>query len=174
VIARSFPAMKSLRSFLFLLLAAGGSLGGLAGCSKPQPAAPAASAPPAKHEHKAPHDGTPVVLGNEACHLELVRDAATGTLQAYVLDGEMENFIRTNAASLEIVATVNGAPQTLALKPVANAATGETMGDTSLFEAKADWLKTTAQFDATLKTITVRGTTFRDVKFNFPKGNDKD
>jgi hypothetical protein len=166
--------MSSLRSFLILLLAAGASLGGFTGCSKPEPAAPAVSAPPAKHEHKAPHNGTPVVLGNEACHLELVRDAASGTLQAYVLDGEMENFIRANTPSLEIVATVNGAPQTLVLKPVANAVTGETVGDTSLFETKADWLKTTAQFDATLKTITVRGTTFTDVKFNFPKGNDKD
>jgi hypothetical protein len=146
---------------------------GLAACTKAPPAASSAAAP-AKHEHKAPHGGTPVVLGNEAYHLELVRDAASGTLQAYVLDGEMENFIRSNAPSLEIIATVKGAPQTLALTPVANPATGETVGDTSLFETKADWLKTTAEFDATLRTITIRGTTFSDVKFNFPKGNDKD
>jgi hypothetical protein len=164
--------MNSLRSFPCLLLLAW-SLLGFTGCSKPEPAA-AASPQPVKHEHKAPHGGTPVVLGNEAFHLELVRDAATGTLQAYVLDGEMENFIRTNAASLEIVATVNGAPQTLTLKPVANVATGETVGDTALFEAKADWQNTTAQFDAVLKSITLRGATFSDVKFNFPKGNDTD
>lgn len=163
--------MKSLRFFLPLLLA--GALFGLAACSKHEHA-PAPSGKSAKHEHQAPHGGTAVVLGNEAYHLELVRDAATGTLQAYVLDGEMEKFIRTNAAAIEIVATVNGAPQTLALQPVASAVTGETVGDTSLFEGKADWLKTTAQFDATLKTITIRGTTFSDVKFNFPKGNEKE
>jgi hypothetical protein len=60
------------------------------------------------------------------------------------------------------------------LAAVANPATGETVGDTSLFEGQADWLKTAREFDATLKTITVRGTTFAEVKFNFPKGNDKD
>lgn len=163
--------MKSLRFFLSLVFA--GALLGLAACSKHEHDH-APSGKPAKHEHTAPHGGTAVVLGNEACHLELVRDAATGTLQAYVLDGEMEKFIRTNASSLEIVATVKGAPQTLTLKPVASAVTGETVGDTSLFETKADWLKTTAQFDATLKTITIRGTTFSDVKFNFPKGNEKE
>lgn len=127
-----------------------------------------------KHEHKAPHDGTPVVLGNEAYHLELVRDAATGKLSVYVLDGEMENFIRIAAPSLEIVATVGGAKQTLTLTPVANSATGETAGNTSLFETQADWLKTTGNFDATLTKIEVRGTAFSAVAFNFPKGNDKD
>ena len=162
--------MKSCRRLSWLIAAA---LLGVSSCSQPPPA-PAASGEPAKHEHQAPHGGTPVVLGDEAYHLELVRDAPAGTLQAYVLDGEMENFIRSDARSLEIVATVGGAPQTLALTPVANRATGETVGDTSLFEARADWLKSTAQFDGELKAITIRGTTFRDVKFNFPKGNDQE
>jgi hypothetical protein len=164
--------MKSSRALSWLSLVAV-SLLGIAGCYKQQPVA-AGGGSAGKHEHKAPHGGTAVVLGNEAYHIELVRDAATGALQAYVLDGEMEKFIRTNASSFEITAIANGAPQTLTLKPVANVATGETVGDTSLFETKADWLKTTSQFDATLKSITIRGTTFSDVKFNFPKGNDKD
>jgi hypothetical protein len=145
----------------------------LASCSKPAPE-PSAATAPAKHEHHAPHNGTPVVLGNEAYHLELVVDATAGKLQAYVLDGEMENFVRCALPALEITGTIAGQTQTLALKAVPNAATGETVGDTSLFEGQADWLKTTAKFDATLKTITVRGTTFSDVKFNFPKGNDDD
>jgi hypothetical protein len=75
---------------------------------------------------------------------------------------------------LEIVALVNGAAQTLVFKPVASPVTGETVGDTAQFEAKADWLKTTDKFDATLKSIVIRGTTFAEVKFNFPKGNDKE
>ena len=61
------------------------------------------------------------------------------------------------------------------MRAVADPATGETVGDTALFETQADWLKTVKDFDGTLKkTITIRGTTFADVKFNFPKGNDKD
>ena len=76
--------------------------------------------------------------------------------------------------SIEIAAEVNGARQILDLEAVANPATGETVGDTSLFQGQADWLKATPEFDAVLKSITVRGTTFSDVKFNFPRGNDTD
>jgi hypothetical protein len=70
----------------------------LASCSKKDPATAAGHAhdhSAHQHEHKAPHGGTPVVLGNEAYHLEFVLDPATGKLSAYVLDGEMEKFVRT-------------------------------------------------------------------------------
>jgi len=43
-----------------------------------------------------------------------------------------------------------------------------------LFETQADWLKTIKEFDAMIPAIVVRGTPFKDVKFNFPKGNDTD
>jgi hypothetical protein len=124
------------------------------------------------HEHRAPHGGTAIVLGAETYHLELVRDAVNGTLSAYVLDGEMENFIRIGVESFTIVARVEGAAQTLVFKPVANAATGETVTDTSLYEASAAWLKTTERFDAVLTELTVRGKAFAQVSFNFPKGNE--
>ncbi|HXQ80758.1 MAG TPA: hypothetical protein VN775_05575 [Opitutaceae bacterium] len=142
------------------------------GCSRAPSSA--STGQPHKHEHHPPHGGTPVVLGDEAYHVELVLDASTGTLQAFVLDGELENFIRSPVPSIEIVADVGGAPRTLVLAAVPNPATGETVGDTSLFQAQAEWLKTTRGFDAVLKSITVRGTTFAGVKFNFPKGNDTD
>jgi len=145
-----------------------------AGCDKPPPTAVAAVSPPAKHEHHPPHGGTPVVLGNEAYHLELVCDPDGGRLQAFVLDGEMENFIRTSEPSIEITATVGGVSKNLVLSAVANPATGETVGDTSLFEGKAEWLKSTPVFDGVLKTITIRGTAFADVRFNYPMGNDTD
>ena len=133
-----------------------------------------APATPAQHAHQAPHGGTPVVLGHEAYHLEFVRDAATGKLSAYLLDGEMENFIRVATPSFEVVATVGGERRPLIFTAVANPATGEKIGDTSLFETQADWLKTTPAFDATLTTLTIRGTPFAAVPFNFPKGNDHD
>ena len=145
----------------------------IAGCNKRSPESTTAAKPP-KHEHHPPHGGTPVVLGDEVYHVELALDAPTGKLQAYVFDGELENFIRSSVPSFEIDAIVNGAPQALVLNAVANLATGETVGDSALFETQADWLKTTTSFDATLKSITIRGTTFADVKFNFPKGNDTD
>ena len=146
----------------------------VAGCTKQsETVAPATAATP-KHEHKPPHGGTPVVLGAELYHVELVLDAATGRLQAYVFDGELENFIRSAVPALSITATVQGTPRTLLLPTVANPATGESVGDTALFEAQADWLKGVMEFDGTLESITIRGTTFTGVKFNFPKGNDRD
>ena len=124
-------------------------------------------------EHKAqpPHGGTVVALG-ENYNFEFVLDAARGTLSAYVLDDEMEEFVRSNMPSFEVTAKVGGAEQTLVFKPVANPATGETVGDTALFIAHADWLKTTKTFDAVVKSVTLDGTTFTNVAFNFPKGNN--
>jgi hypothetical protein len=127
-----------------------------------------------KHEHVPPHHGTPVVLGNEEYHVELVLDAAAGKLDAYVMDGELENFVRVQQPTFEVVASHQGHEDTLIFKAVPNQATGETVGDTSQFETQADWLKTEKEFDAVLKNLTVRGSKYQDIKFNFPKGNDTD
>lgn len=128
--------------------------------------------PAHQHEHVAPHGGTAVVLGDEAFHLEFVRDAESGSLTAYVLDAHLENFIRLPAPDFAVVATVNGAPYPLTLGAVGSPATGETVGDTAQFTVQADWLKTTAEFDAVIPAITVRGVTFPNVRFNFPRGNE--
>ena len=125
-----------------------------------------------KHEHKPPHGGTPVELGEEEYHVELVRDAAAGKMQAFIFDGELENFVRIPAGSFTVGAKVAGKEEPLVFQAVPNAATGETVGDTALFEARADWLKTTPRFDAVLKEITVRAKTYTNVAFNFPKGAD--
>jgi len=143
----------------------------LAGCGKQ--AAPKTGAVQ-KHQHVPPHHGTPVVLGNEEYHVELVLEPATGKCDAYVLDGELENFIRVQQPSFEVLALPKGRKEILTFKAVANNSTGETVGDTSQFETQADWLKTEKEFDAVLINLGVRGNTYQDVKFNFPKGNDTD
>ncbi len=124
------------------------------------------------HEHKPLHGGTPVELGQEEYHLELVLDTASGKMQAYVMDGELENFIRITNEAFEVSAKIPAQTETLTFKAVPNSATGEKVGDTSLFETQADWLKTTRQFDAVLKQIIIRGKTYESVPFNFPNGND--
>lgn len=143
----------------------------LGACAKPPPPV---SAAPAKHEHRPPHGGTAVVLGAETYHLELVRDAASGTLQAYVLDGEMENFIRVAQSEIVIRVTRPAATDLLVLHAVASPATGETVGDTSFFEGQADWLKRTANFDGVVEQVSAKGTNFTAVAFSFPQGNDRD
>lgn len=113
-------------------------VGAIAACSKSDSRpTPPTGASAARHQHHPPHGGTPIVLGNEACHLEFVLDPVAGRLSAYVLDGEMENFIRVAAPSFQIVAQVAGQSQPLVLLAVANPATGETIGDSALFEAAA-------------------------------------
>ncbi len=133
-----------------------------------------APAPMQAHEHHAPHGGTAVVLGDEAFHLEIVGVPGESRLTAYVLDDEMENFIRISQLDFEVVANVAGVIQPLTFVAVANPATGETVGDTAQFEVLADWIATTPRFDATLIKIVVKGETFSGVHFNFPDGNEED
>ncbi len=129
------------------------------------------------HEHKPPHGGTLVGFGQEFAHLELVLDAATGTLTVYVLDGEAEKAIRIAAPELEIKAQLPGADgktSEVVLKVAAQAdtLTGEKVGDTSLYKVQHDALKNAKVFDAVVSAITVKGKDFKDTKFNFPKGNE--
>jgi hypothetical protein len=142
------------------------------GCSKTEKASALAPEAVHKHEHKPPHGGTPVELGEEEYHVELVLDASAGKLQAFIMDGELENFVRLPEDSFEIVARLPGKEEILTLKAVANNATGETVGDTALFEAQADWLKTTPAFNAVIKELAVRGNKYQSIVFSFPKGNE--
>jgi hypothetical protein len=114
------------------------------------------------------------VLGDEDYHLELVLDPAAGLLQAYLLDSEMENFVRSAAPSIQIEARSGPTVRTLVLSAVPNTDTGETVGDTALFEGQAEWLKSARSFDGELRSLAVRGTTYSHVRFRFPEGNDPD
>ena len=139
----------------------------LAACTKKDPHAGHDHSAHAKHVHTAPHGGKLIELGEHAFNLEFVRDAATGKLTAYLLDGHAESFVRISAPSFEITATVAGAKQTLTLVAVANTATGEKVGATSQFEATADWLKTTASFEGVITSLTIRDNSFKGVSFKF-------
>ena len=123
---------------------------------------------PQLHKDVPPHGGTPIPLGDDY-NLELVRDPAEGTLSGYVLDDEMEDFVRSSSTSITVVARFGGQTRTLVLGAVANPATGETVGDTSLFQGRADWLKATSTFEGSLTSLTIRKTTFTDIGFSFPK-----
>ncbi|HKB90994.1 MAG TPA: hypothetical protein VKC60_10805 [Opitutaceae bacterium] len=142
---------------------------------------------PEKHEHAAPHGGTLVVLGEETYHLEFVRDSVEGKMTVYVFDGELDNFIRSSSRvvtvqasferSAQMITSENPAKQGslwLDLNAVANPATGESIGDTAMFEAQGDWLKSVSQFDGLIESVAIRGRTFTDVKFNFPRGSGKE
>lgn len=126
-----------------------------------------------EHEHTAPHGGTLVVLGDEFAHLELVLDAETGKLTAYVLDGEAENPIRLEQEEIEMKIGAGGKDYlALKLKAVPSVLTGETAGDSSEFSVQSDRLKGIERFGAVITSITIKGKKFEGVEFGFPEGNE--
>jgi hypothetical protein len=151
--------MKTLHVLLGALLIAA-----LSGCGKK----PETGEKHAGHEHAAPHGGTLVELGEHAYSMELLRDSVAGKLTAYVFDGHVEKSVRIKSPTLELIAMPGGAYTPISLKAVANPVTGETVGDTSQFEAQADWLKTAGEF-AGIFTLEIRGTKFEQVPYTLPK-----
>ena len=130
-----------------------------------------AKAPPEKvslHQDVPPHGGTPVAVGGGQYHLELVLEPAAGRLQAYLLDDEMEDFVRSSAGHLTIAASAGGSATTLDLAAVANPMTGETASDTSLFAGQSDWLRAHPAFEGVLGPVTIRGTPCPAAAFHFP------
>lgn len=125
------------------------------------------------HHHTAPHGGTLVVLGDEAAHVELVLDAATGSLTAFVLDGEAEKAIRIAQENLKLHIGGRDVPTTftMTLNAIENPLTGEKKGNTSQFGAAAHELKGKGKFTVTLESITLRGVTFKNTTSPFPEGN---
>lgn len=121
------------------------------------------SAAHAGHHHQSLHGGTAVELGAHEFQLDVVFTATEGLLQCYVMDGHMANFVRIPAPTLSVAAKLPSGETTLTLLPMANHATGEKVGDTSLFQAQSDALKGVAGFDAMLKEISIRGRNYTNI-----------
>lgn len=133
-------------------------------------AAPAAHE---EHHHAAPHNGTLIMLGDHAGHLEFVLDNSTGTLTLYALDGEAEQPVRLNSLGFGIQITAPGkGPISLELKPVENILTGETGTSTSQYAAQSDALKGVTEFNAVIPELAFRGMELEDVAISFPAGNE--
>jgi hypothetical protein len=180
---------------LLLPLVAGGLLF-LTGCpgETPQPKKPATTGAHADDDHdheghaehhhaeKGPHDGALVAIGDEDAHLEFVLDADTGTLKAYVLDGEAEKAVAIKQAKLQIAFTVakagdgtdeGGLPADATIVMLA-AVSPSADGMASEFEGQADGLKGAEKFAANLTALTVGGKSFKNVAFKYPEGNEED
>jgi hypothetical protein len=126
------------------------------------------------HEHKAPHGGALLVLGEEFAHIELVLDAKTGKLTAYLLDGHAEKGLRSGQKEIALGFSVaDGKVQYLKLKGVASRLTGETEADTSVFSGQSDVLKDVKTFKGSVESVTLKGRVFKDIKFGYPEGNEE-
>jgi hypothetical protein len=122
-------------------------------------------------DHAPPHGGTPVVVADDRFHLEFVHDATAGKLQAYVLDGHLEGYVQVPETSFAMIAKAGGKEEQLTFQRATEPASGKVPEKSSLFEAQAEWLKLTKQFEGSIPTITLNGAIFTNISFSFPKGS---
>ena len=122
------------------------------------------------HSHGPPHGGTPVLVAEHKYHLELVRDPAAGVMQAYVLDDHLHDFIRVPETNFTLLATIDGKTEQLDFARMTNAMSPNPSDPSFLFEARADWIKTVTNFSGLIPGITLKGQTFTNIAFPFPKG----
>ena len=123
------------------------------------------------HDHAPPHGGTPVVIADDQFHLELVHDPTAGRMQAYVLDGHLEGYIQVPETSFGMVTKAAGKAEQLTFQRAPEPASGTVPEKSSLFEAQAEWLKSAREFEGSIPTITLNGTTFTNISVSFPKGS---
>jgi hypothetical protein len=133
------------------------------------------------HGKEGPHKGTIVVVAGHGAHVELVLDGAEGKLTAYILDGSLEKPAKFKQETLAIGFIPKGAPATEA-KPgeetlsdteeiVLNAVNAEA-GEASEFVGQSDKLKGLAKFDGLINAVSFGGKEYKEVKFEFPEGNE--
>jgi hypothetical protein len=191
-----FSRELRLAAQLLLPLVAGGLLL-LTGCpgDTPPPKKPGTTAAHADddhdhdhdHEHhhhhaeKGPRDGALVALGDEDAHIEFVLDADSGTLKAYVLDGDADEAVAIKQASLQLAVTLTkgadaddkgGLPED-AVIVMLSAVSPADDGTTSEFAGQSDTLKGAQKFAANLTAVTVGGKSFKNVAFKYPEGNEE-
>jgi hypothetical protein len=147
------------RLAVVVLIAAAGA------CRNASPAP--VSSPPTEHQHKAPHSGQLVELGEEFAHLELLLDRGAGKLTAYVLDGEAEQSVRISQPALTLLCTAPPgiAGKSFDLVPVTNVLTGEKIGDSSEFAVTDPSLRDLQNVEGRILRVTIKGQEFRDVPF---------
>ena len=127
--------------------------------------------PAAQEEEHCAHEpvwgGQLVEIGKHVAQVEIVHDEEEGSLNAYVMDGHASRAVRLPAKSLAVRIEAGGEEFTLELKPVADALTGETVGDTSRFEIRKDLLKRIRSFRGVIVELKVFDHVFRDIRFTY-------
>ena len=127
----------------------------------------------AEHVHHAKWGGQLIELGDHYATIEMVHDPAEGKLTAYVMDRHANQAVRLDARSIPVTITVAGEDILLDLEPVAHALTGETVGDTSRFEATADVLKRIQEFQGSIAKVRISDQEFTGVAFTYkPRSAD--
>lgn len=133
-----------------------------------------------KHVHESGRGGVMVELGDHFAQLDFVLDEQLGAFSMYIMDAHAENPVRIEQQTVEI--EVHASQQSgakverdlmVTLRATADENTGDKVGDSSHFQAPLAELKGRTQFDAVVKSITVKGRTFTGVLFKFAPRRDR-
>ena len=120
------------------------------------------------HYHAPPHGGVLVELGEHGSgyNLELFLEDQ-GFLQIFVWDAHVDNLVRIEQENVDLlIPEDNGTQKTIVCTAVADAATGETVGDTSLF-ASSEKIADQLPIKGVIPSIKVTGKTYENVTFEF-------
>ncbi len=133
-----------------------------AGCSPRESTSPL---PPA-----GPHGGPLTDIGPRKYTLEFLLDRDEGHLTIHTLDAQAAAPVRTGSEGLELRIRIGDEPQErfLILAPLANAATGESAGDTTRYAGDAPWLKTRETVSLNVVEIVIRGRKHREITAIIP------
>lgn len=121
-----------------------------------------------EHSHDARHGGVAVVLGDEEFHVEFTHGEKPGVVQAYFFDGHMENYVRVAAPAFPAAVVIDGAARPVQFVAVPNAASGETVGDTALFETTIPALSSQPALTLNVPELVVKGATYQNITAAVP------
>ena len=120
------------------------------------------------HYHAPPHGGVLVELGEHGSgyNLELFLEDQ-GFLQIFVWDAHVDNLVRIEQEKIDLlIPKDNGTQKTIVCAAIADAATGETVGSTSLF-ASSETIGDQLPLKGVIPSIKVIGKTYENVPFEF-------
>ena len=124
------------------------------------------------HHHEAPHGGTLAVLGDHFAHMEVVLDDKAGKVTLYLLGAHAVKAVRLKQKEITLTIKAGENKFDITTQAIADELTGETIGDTSVFEGQSDSLKGLKKFNITIVDINVRGKQYKNFSFDFPEGNE--
>jgi hypothetical protein len=124
------------------------------------------------HTHEPLREGGSLIeLGDHEANLEVHLNPETGELELYLVDGHATDYVRSTQVSLMVtVEPGTGDPFTLEVPHVASTLSGETVGDSSKYQIQDDRLKGVTDLHAKVASVSMMGSTYKDVEIAWPAG----
>lgn len=120
------------------------------------------------HGHEPQHGGFLVALEEEFANVELLHDAAAGTLDLWALDAHAEGHERLKQPTVVVSIDAADGAFDVTLAAMASALTGETVGDTSRFQGQDERLVGLTSLSGRIGPIDSRGKHFPSTAFSAP------